>query len=290
MHGATVAAALIGAAHQLPPLASPVVTSSSTVECMGAPLAGLRPPVLSSHAETSSVVPVTREALPFGLSQEPELSGGLSHGPKLNVGLSHGPEHSVALGSSSAEFQFNSGAGETSRAAEATQSVLCSVSTQQMQRQLTSQDPAANVAESNSHLVEVAIAVQPCNHGHEDVQAKVDKFLSLVVRPLPATVVQTPAPRRRGKIPAIEDWLPRRSRRVAAQSKHRVSNPEVQAQNVLMRKLGITSANRSPDADALKAYDEIYRSPLGSVQCRAIRALFTVNCPQPSVEAADFEP
>jgi hypothetical protein len=57
-----------------------------------------------------------------------------------------------------------------------------------------------------------------------------------------------------------------------------------------MHKLGITSANRSPDADALKAYDEIYRSPLGSVQHKAICALFTANCPQLSVEASNIEP
>jgi hypothetical protein len=57
-----------------------------------------------------------------------------------------------------------------------------------------------------------------------------------------------------------------------------------------MRKLGITSVNRSPHADALKAYDEIYRSPLGSVQRRAIRALLTANCPELSVKASDIEP
>jgi hypothetical protein len=75
-----------------------------------------------------------------------------------------------------------------------------------------------------------------------------------------------------------------RSRRVTVQCKQQVSNSEVQAQNILMRKLGITSTNRSPGADALKAYDEIYLSPLGSVQHRAIRALFTMNCLQLSVE------
>jgi hypothetical protein len=118
----------------------------------------------------------------------------------------------------------------------------------------------------------------------------IDEFRALVVRPLPATVVCTPAPRRRAKFPAIEDGLLRRSRRVAAQCKHRVPNHEVQAQNVLMRKLGITSVNRSSNADALKAYDEIYCSPLGSVQHSAIRALFTTNCPQLSIEASDIEP
>jgi hypothetical protein len=98
-------------------------------------------------------------------------------------------------------------------------------------------------------------------------------------------VVRTPAPRRRARtvLPATEDGLPRSSVHVAKQGRHHVSNPEVQAQNVLMRKLG-TSKNKSPDADALKAYNEIYQSPLGSVQCKAIRVLFTAKCPMPSVE------
>jgi hypothetical protein len=93
--------------------------------------------------------------------------------------------------------------------------------------------PANSHEAQNSQHMEVAMAVQPCNHGHEDVQAKIDEFRALVVRLLPATVVRTSAPRRRAKIPAIEDGLLRRSRRVTAQCKHQVSNPEIQAQNVL---------------------------------------------------------
>jgi hypothetical protein len=54
-----------------------------------------------------------------------------------------------------------------------------------------------------------------------------------------------------------------------------VSNPETQAENVLMRKWSITSEQRSPDVDALIAYNTIYRSPLGSAHHKAIRALFT---------------
>jgi hypothetical protein len=35
---------------------------------------------------------------------------------------------------------------------------------------------------------------------------------------------------------------------------------------------------KPPDAEALKAYNDIFRSPLGSEQHKAIRALFTENC------------
>jgi hypothetical protein len=68
-----------------------------------------------------------------------------------------------------------------------------------------------------------------------------------------------------------------------------MSNPEVQAQNILMCKLGATSENKSPDVDALKAYNDIFQSPLVSVQCKAIRVLFMMNCPLPSVDLQDIE-
>jgi hypothetical protein len=74
------------------------------------------------------------------------------------------------------------------------------------------------------------------------------------------------------------------------QGRHRVSNPEVQAQNVLMRKWNITSEKRPPDADAIKAYNDIYSSPLGSAQHEAAWALFTAISPQPSVKALDIDP
>jgi hypothetical protein len=41
-----------------------------------------------------------------------------------------------------------------------------------------------------------------------------------------------------------------------------VSNPEVQVQNALMRKWGLTS-ERSPDVDAIEAYNDIFRSRWG---------------------------
>jgi hypothetical protein len=56
-------------------------------------------------------------------------------------------------------------------------------------------------------------------------------FLDEVCTGLPPKIVATTAPRRRArcKLLATEDDLPRRSARVTAQGRHRVSNPEVQA-------------------------------------------------------------
>jgi hypothetical protein len=57
-----------------------------------------------------------------------------------------------------------------------------------------------------------------------------------------------------------------------------------------MQKWNIASAQRPPDADAIKAYNDIFNSLLGSAQCEAVRALFTAIGPQPSVESLDIDP
>jgi hypothetical protein len=77
---------------------------------------------------------------------------------------------------------------------------------------------------------------------------------------------------------------------VAAQGRGHVSNLEMQAQNVLMKKWQITLEARSPDADALQDYNTIYRSPSGSSHWRAIRALYTTKDLLPSVESVDVGP
>jgi hypothetical protein len=94
----------------------------------------------------------------------------------------------------------------------------------------------------------------------DESQDRIGMFLSEICTVLPPPVLSTPAPRRRARPPATEDGLPRRSTRVVAQGRHRVSNPEVQAQNVLMHKLGITFEKRPLDADAIKAYNDIFNS------------------------------
>jgi hypothetical protein len=94
----------------------------------------------------------------------------------------------------------------------------------------------------------------------------------------------------KGSAPEHGRWLPRRSARVAAQGRRRVSNPEIQVQNVLTRKLNVLPADKSPDAEAMESYNRIFRSPLSSSHRKAIRALFTSNCPSSEVAALEVEP
>jgi hypothetical protein len=110
-----------------------------------------------------------------------------------------------------------------------------------------------------------------------DTEGAVRQFISAVSKALPVVIAMAAAQRKQ-KLPDTTDGLPRRSARVAAQGRRRVNKPEIQAQNVLMKKWQVTSMNSSPDADAVAAYNEVFQSPIRSTQHRAIRVLFT-SCP-----------
>lgn len=116
------------------------------------------------------------------------------------------------------------------------------------------------------------------------------KFIKVARKELQLPVCPMPPRVRRPRTPLTEDGLPRRSVRLAGKYKHRVSKPEIQAQNVLMNKWGLTSENHPPDADALKAYKELYEQPLSSAHRKAIRALFTAEVPQCMGVAQEIQP
>jgi hypothetical protein len=94
----------------------------------------------------------------------------------------------------------------------------------------------------------------------------INGFIAEVQVNIPSLIARHPIkhrPRAKMRLPPTADGLPRHSGSVAAQCKDRVSNLEVQAQNVLMHKWLVSNANRSLDAEALRFYNDIYRSPLG---------------------------
>lgn len=84
-------------------------------------------------------------------------------------------------------------------------------------------------------------------------------FVAAASRPLQQPLLPSTPPRRRPRQQQLDEdtaAAPRRSKRLATQV--RVSNQTTQAQNVLMRKWGITSESRSPSADALVEYYRTY--------------------------------
>jgi hypothetical protein len=79
----------------------------------------------------------------------------------------------------------------------------------------------------------------------QDAEGAVRHFISVVSKSVPAMI-----------LPATNDGLLRCSARIATQGWWRVNKPEVQAQNVLMRKWRVTGVDSSPDADAVVAYNK----------------------------------
>jgi hypothetical protein len=130
--------------------------------------------------------------------------------------------------------------------------------------------PQPNVTISKSlrvpaaSIVVLQVTPPPCSP-----RQAVAEFWAKVCKPLPSAVARNPVPHRRSKMPTTVDGLPWRSEHVTAQGRNRVANLVKQAQSVMCQRWVITSGRCSPDAEAIKAYDAIFCSPLGLVQCRA---------------------
>lgn len=71
----------------------------------------------------------------------------------------------------------------------------------------------------------------------------------------------------------------------------RASNAVIQAQNVLMRKLGITVPNEPRSADSIAAYQATFKTPLSEAHKTAMRALFPRGGPTvPATASSGIDP
>ncbi|CAL4891874.1 unnamed protein product [Urochloa decumbens] len=105
------------------------------------------------------------------------------------------------------------------------------------------------------------------------------EFADLCTTPLPEPVMLLPPQQRKARQRSEQTLLPRRSTRIAKNSRGRVSNPLVAAQNVLMRKLGIIKEEAEPDADAVQQYSELCCKGLSVSDAEAIDELFPEHIP-----------
>jgi hypothetical protein len=108
------------------------------------------------------------------------------------------------------------------------------------------------------------------------VECLQSQLCSVIEVPILVEPPRLRAPRRRRAV-AGPLSPPRRSGRLAAKSKCRVSNPTVQAQNVLMAKLGVGVQRPSAQTGTGNDYEEylaMFDGPLSASKCEAIRALF----------------
>jgi len=76
-------------------------------------------------------------------------------------------------------------------------------------------------------------------------------------------------PRRRSR-QQPQEFTIRRSERLAKKSHLRATKPTVQAQNVMMKKLGITSDAHPPDASSFQQFTDTFSSTLTVSQCKAL--------------------
>ena len=104
------------------------------------------------------------------------------------------------------------------------------------------------------------------------VKEVVANFANSVCGDPPAPVLPTSPPRRQSQRPP-QSFFVRRSERLAKKSRHRATKPVVQAQNVMMKKLGITSDARPPDASSYQQFADTFSSTLPVTHCEALDAL-----------------
>ena len=68
-------------------------------------------------------------------------------------------------------------------------------------------------------------------------------------------------------------------------SRHRATKPAVQAQNVMMKKLGVTSESQPPDATSFQRFTDMFSSTLTVSNCEALDALLPKGIGSLAVEA-----
>ncbi|KAG2535761.1 uncharacterized protein LOC120692501 isoform X1 [Panicum virgatum] len=120
---------------------------------------------------------------------------------------------------------------------------------------------------------------------HVPVTEHVVNFAHSVCREAPLPVLNTSPPRRRSRQPQ-ETVAIRRSERLAKKSRHRATKPAVQAQNVMMKKMGITSDSRPPDASSFQQFTDTFSSMLTKLHCEALDALLPAGMGALAVEPA----
>jgi len=111
-------------------------------------------------------------------------------------------------------------------------------------------------------------------HIFEDVNSPVKEvvadFAASVCREPSPTVLTSTPPRRRPRAPPAIPVPIRRSERLAKKSHHRATKPALQAQNVMMKRLGVTSAAHPPDAASYQQYVDMFSATLSTSQCECV--------------------
>jgi hypothetical protein len=102
-------------------------------------------------------------------------------------------------------------------------------------------------------------------------------FIARFKKPLEQPVLpSTPRMRQTKPIQNLEDddWIPKRSARLAAKSKFRADKPKAQARKVMMKKLGLEIETATPDEASFDEFHTVFRQPLSPSTREAMNVLF----------------
>jgi hypothetical protein len=108
----------------------------------------------------------------------------------------------------------------------------------------------------------------------------IDDFVAAFKKPLePPLITSTPLlrktrPRKPTPVPGDEDWIPKRSIRLAAKSAHREPRPEAQARKVMLKRIGLEIDTEHPDEASFDEFHTAFKLPLPEETKEAMRALF----------------
>jgi hypothetical protein len=113
--------------------------------------------------------------------------------------------------------------------------------------------------------------------GANGSMSSVQSFIDAFKRPLEQPLIASPPRLRITKDPRFvddNDFVPKRSARLAAKSKYREPKPDAQARKVLMKKLGLEVETEKPDEASFKEFQQAFAPPLSPSTREAMQVLF----------------
>ena len=118
----------------------------------------------------------------------------------------------------------------------------------------------------------IALPIEVLAAASSPVKEVANNFASACCKAPPPAFLCASPPRRRAKSPVLQMSI-RRSERLAKKSRQRATKPALQAQNVMKKKLGLTTVECPPDASAFQCYTDTFSSVLSHSQCEALDTL-----------------
>ena len=107
-------------------------------------------------------------------------------------------------------------------------------------------------------------------------RTSVNSFIAKYNKPLEQAILSTPCLRSTKQATSTDgdDWIPKRSARLAAKSKFRENKPDAQARKVMMRRLGLVVDTVHTDEASFQEFQSAFAEPLTPSRREAMDILF----------------